>query len=92
MSSSSQPTTNEAQPLIQRGNDLAITINDLSAPGTQTVFNCRVSPDGNVELRYVGKLKAAGLSTAQFEGVIVKAFRDAQLMDMAQVSVKEVNR
>lgn len=69
-------------------NDLvAITITDLSGPGQETLKQVRVTDSGKVSLPYVGQVSVAGLTEAQAEEAVSKAYRDAQIIQNAQVSV-----
>jgi polysaccharide export outer membrane protein len=66
---------------------LGISITDLIAPGVETVKSTRVSTSGYVSLPMVGQVKAAGLTEADLEKSIVQAYRDANIIQNAQVSV-----
>ncbi len=68
-------------------NDLVnISISDLVAPGVDTVKTSRISESGNVSLPLIGPIKAEGLTEAQLERAISKAYRDANVIQNAQVS------
>jgi polysaccharide export outer membrane protein len=69
-------------------NDLVnISITDLVAPNVETVRSTRVSESGSISLPLVGLVKAAGLTEAELEKAISKAYKDANLIENAQVSV-----
>jgi protein involved in polysaccharide export with SLBB domain len=72
---------------IGRNDLLQITISDLMGPGQETVKTSRVSESGNVSLPYLGVVHAAGLTEFELEQTIIKAYRDANLIQNAQVSV-----
>jgi beta-lactamase regulating signal transducer with metallopeptidase domain/protein involved in polysaccharide export with SLBB domain len=69
-------------------NDLiAVTISDLNGPNTATISRHRVTESGNISLPYLEDLvKAAGLTEAQLEAAIVKAYSAAHLIQHAQVT------
>src|SRR5688572_16554640 len=73
--------------VIGRNDLLSISISDLVGPGVETVKQARVSESGNVSLPLVGQVRAEGLTEAQLETEIQRAYRDANLMPNAQVSV-----
>jgi polysaccharide export outer membrane protein len=47
----------------------------------------RISESGNIGLPYVGQIKALGLTEAELQDKVVAVYRDAQLIQNAQVSV-----
>ena len=73
-------------------NDLIqIQISDLTGPNTETVKQSRVTESGNISLPVLkDSIHAIGLSEIQLEGAIVKAYKDAQLIERATVSVTVV--
>ena len=73
-------------------NDLIqIQISDLTGPNTETVKQSRVTESGNISLPVLTTpIRAAGLSEIQLESAIVKAYKDAQLIERATVSVTVV--
>ncbi|HET6247171.1 MAG TPA: polysaccharide biosynthesis/export family protein [Tepidisphaeraceae bacterium] len=75
---------------IGRNDLLNISISDLMAPGQETVKVVRVSESGNISLPYLGSVHAAGLTEIELEQGIVQAYRDANLVMNAQVSVTVV--
>jgi protein involved in polysaccharide export with SLBB domain len=72
---------------ISPGDLLAVTITDLVAQGVETLQQRRVTDSGNISLPYVGTLRIAGLTEAQAEEAVRSAYRDAQIIQNAQVSV-----
>jgi polysaccharide export outer membrane protein len=66
---------------------LGVSITDLIAPGVETVKSTRVSTSGSISLPMVGQIKAAGLTEAELEKAVVQAYRDANIIQNAQVSV-----
>jgi polysaccharide export outer membrane protein len=73
--------------VIGKNDLLSISITDLVAPGVETVKQARVSESGNISLPLIQPVKAEGLTEAQLEVAIGRAYRDAALMPNAQVSV-----
>ena len=73
--------------VIGRNDLLGISISDLVGPGVETVKQARVSESGNVSLPLVGQVRAEGLTEAQLETEIQRAYREQNLMPNAQVSV-----
>jgi polysaccharide export outer membrane protein len=72
---------------IGRNDLLNISITDLVAPNVETVRSTRVSESGFVSLPLVGQVKAAGLTEAELEQAVSKSYKDANLIESAQVSV-----
>lgn len=72
---------------IGRNDLISIAITDLVAPNVETVRTSRVSESGMISLPLVGQVKAVGLTEADLEKAISKAYRDANLIQNAQVSV-----
>lgn len=67
---------------------LSISITDLVGPGVETVLPPRrVTETGFISLPYIGQVKASGLTEAQLEQAIAQAYRDANLIPNAQVTV-----
>jgi polysaccharide export outer membrane protein len=73
--------------VIGKNDLITVSITDLVGPGVETVKSSRVSESGNVSLPMVGQVKAAGETEAQLEQSIVKAYRDANIIQNATVSV-----
>ena len=80
-----EPSKNDYS--IGRNDLVSISITDLVAPNVETVRTNRVSESGMVSLPIVGQVKAAGLTEAQLEQSISKAYADANVIQHAQVSV-----
>ncbi|HYO10094.1 MAG TPA: polysaccharide biosynthesis/export family protein [Tepidisphaeraceae bacterium] len=73
--------------VVGRNDLLSISITDLVGPGVETIRSVRVSESGNVSLPLIGQVRAEGLTEAQLETEIQRAYREANLMPNAQVSV-----
>ena len=73
--------------VVGRNDLLTISITDVVGPGVETVKSVRVSESGNVSLPLIGQIRAEGLTEAQLETEIQRAYRDANLMPNTQVSV-----
>ena len=72
-------------------NDLInVSITDLVGPGIETLKQIRVSESGKISMPLVGQITASGLTEAQLEQAIIQAYKDAQLIQNAQVSVNVV--
>lgn len=70
-------------------NDLvAVTVGDLLGAGVQTPQQMRVSATGNISLPSIGEIHAAGKTETELEQAIVQAYRDAKLIQNAQVTVQ----
>ena len=72
---------------ISRNDVLTISISDLQGPGIETVKQSKVSESGNISLPYIGQLRAEGLTEIELEQEIVAAYRRANLIEEATVSV-----
>lgn len=72
---------------IDRGDLVNVSISDLQAQGVDTVRSVRVSESGNVSLPYIGQMKALGLTEAELEADVIRAYGDAALIKDAQVAV-----
>ncbi|HSZ56552.1 MAG TPA: polysaccharide biosynthesis/export family protein [Tepidisphaeraceae bacterium] len=67
---------------------LTIQLSDLSGPNTETLRQTRVSESGNISLPYLTEpIRAAGLTEIELERAVVDAYRRAQLIEHANVSV-----
>jgi polysaccharide biosynthesis/export protein len=73
--------------VIGRNDLLQVSIADLVAPNVESQKVSRVSESGNISLPWIGQIKAAGLTEAQLEQAIIQAYRDANFIPNAQVSV-----
>lgn len=78
---------NASDYVISKNDQLSVEISDLNGPGTQTVKTTRVSESGNISLPYVGQIKGEGLTEYELEQAIIKAYKDAKIIERAQVSV-----
>jgi polysaccharide export outer membrane protein len=75
---------------VSRNDLLQITISDLAPGAAETVKVTRVSDSGNISLPYINSLHAAGMTEIELEQAIVEAYRNANLIQNAQVSVSDV--
>jgi polysaccharide export outer membrane protein len=73
---------------IGPNDDLQVTISDLQGPGTESVKVVRVAESGRISLPYLYQIQAGGLTEAQLEQSIASAYKDANLIANAQVSVQ----
>jgi polysaccharide biosynthesis/export protein len=72
-------------------NDLVnVEVTDLLGPGMGTMVTKRVSESGMISLPLIGQVQALGLTEAQLEQQIVGAYRDADIIQNAQVAVTVV--
>jgi protein involved in polysaccharide export with SLBB domain len=78
---------NSADYVIGKNDLLSISITDLVGPGIESVRQVRVTESGKISMPLVPQITAAGLTEAQLEQAIVAAYRDANLISNAQVSV-----
>jgi protein involved in polysaccharide export with SLBB domain len=87
------PTAADMQPMngdyrISPNDLLAITLSDLNGPNTETIKQSRVTESGNISLPFLKEpIRAKGLTEIQLEQAIVEAYRQAQLIQQANVSV-----
>lgn len=72
---------------ISRDDALSIAISDLQGPGQETVKTTRVTESGNISLPFVGAVHAEGLTEIELEQRIIEAYRNANIIQSAQVSV-----
>lgn len=95
-SRATDPTADDLKPAVAdyriSPNDLlAITLSDINGPNTETVKQARVTESGNISLPYLDTpIRAAGLTEIQLEQQIVQAYRNANLIQKAQISVTVV--
>jgi protein involved in polysaccharide export with SLBB domain len=87
-----EPTADDLKPTTSdyhiTSNDLlAITLSDINGPNTETVKQTRVTESGYIGLPYLEPIRAAGLTEIQLEQKIIQAYKDANLIQHAQVSV-----
>jgi polysaccharide export outer membrane protein len=72
-------------------NDLVeVTIADLTAPGSDTFRRLRVSETGNINLPYLGEVKAEGLTEAQLTQTIGDNYKAQGYLNHANVTVQVV--
>ena len=69
---------------------LNITVSDLLGPGVETPRQERVTESGNITLPSVGEIPASGKTESELEQSIIQAYRDAKLIENAQVSVQVI--
>src|SRR5688572_636918 len=78
----------EKNPVIKVDDRLEVTVFDLQGPGVKTVVKQTVDKKGEIKLPYVDRVAAKGLTCGKLEAAIVKAYRDANLIANATVSVE----
>ncbi len=78
---------NSSDYVIGKNDLLSVSITDLVGPGIESVRQVRVTESGKISMPLVPQISAAGLTEAQLEQAIVAAYRDANLISNAQVSV-----
>jgi polysaccharide biosynthesis/export protein len=92
----SEPTADDLKPLtgnyrISPNDQLAITLSDINGPNTETVRRAQVTESGDISLPYLEQaIHAAGMTEIQLEQAIVQAYRNANLIQRAQVSVNVI--
>ena len=70
---------------------LAISLSDINGPNTETVKQSRVNESGDISLPYLDQpIHAVGLTEIQLEHMIIDAYRGANIIQHAQVSVTVV--
>ena len=90
------PTADDLKPVntnyrISPNDLLAITLSDINGPNTETVKQARVTESGEISLPYLEHaIHAGGVTEIQLEQAIVSAYRAANLIQHAQVSVTVV--
>lgn len=72
---------------LSAGDLIAVSITDLVGPGVESLKQVRVTDSGRISLPYINQIQVAGLTEAQAEQAITNAYRDAQIIQNAQVSV-----
>lgn len=72
---------------IGRNDLVSVSIEGLVGQGVETVSTKRVTESGNINLPLVGTVKALDLTEAELEQAVVQAYRNANLIQDAQVSV-----
>ena len=92
-SQAAEPIADDLKPVtgdyrISPNDLLSITLSDINGPNTETLKQSRVTQTGNISLPYIDQpVHAAGLTEIQLEQSIVEAYRTANLIQHAQVSV-----
>jgi protein involved in polysaccharide export with SLBB domain len=66
---------------------VTVSVMDLTGAGVETVKTARVDAEGKISLPYVGRIKAAGLSSADFEQAVAKAYEEKKVLHNALVAV-----
>ena len=69
---------------------IQFNIQDLVGAGTTTQDVKRVSESGKISLPYLGQISVVGMTEAEMEDAIVRAYADAQILPKAIVSVAVV--
>jgi len=88
-----EPTAEDLKPStadyrISRNDLLNITLSDINGPNTETVKQSRVTESGNISLPYLDQpVHAEGSTEIQLEQSIIEAYKNANLIQHAQVSV-----
>ena len=77
----------ERNPIIKVDDRLEVTVFDLQGPGVKTVVKQTVDKKGEIKLPHLNRLTAKGLTCEKLEAAIKKAYRDANLIADASVSV-----
>ncbi|HEX4796518.1 MAG TPA: polysaccharide biosynthesis/export family protein [Humisphaera sp.] len=72
---------------ISRDDLLSVEITDLFGPGQMSVKTTKVSESGKISLPYLGQVPAEGLTEFELEQSIAEGYRQAGLINNAQVSV-----
>ena len=92
-SRATDPTPEDRKPVtgdyrISPDDLLAIQISDINGPGSETLKQVRVTESGNISLPLLDRqIHAAGLTEFELENAIVEAYRSANLVLHATVSV-----
>ncbi len=86
------PTIEDSELIVEEypisgGDTLAIEINELRQRQVPFQTQVQVSPSGFVNLPVVGRLKAAGLTPAQFQEKLAQALRDRNVLLDPEVTV-----
>jgi protein involved in polysaccharide export with SLBB domain len=74
--------------IVGAGDLVEVTIYDLEGPGLQTIKRTRVSGLGRITLPFLpNPVQAEGLTEIQVQQSLIEAYRQAGVLDPAQVSV-----
>jgi protein involved in polysaccharide export with SLBB domain len=77
--------------VIGRGDLVTVSIFDLAVGGVETVRTARVSETGILSLPMLPEpIQAAGMTEQQLQGAVAEAYRKAELLQNARVSVTVV--
>jgi protein involved in polysaccharide export with SLBB domain len=77
--------------VVGPGDYLQVTVFDLEGVGLQTIKQTRVSGTGNIALPYLNKVvRAEGLTEIELQQAIAESYRQAGVLDQANVSVSVV--
>jgi len=80
---------NDGDRALRVGDALAVTVRDLEGPGRNTVVDVNVNEEGRVTLPMLPKpVDARGLTTEKLREAIASAYRGANLIQNAKVTVK----
>ncbi len=69
------------------GDLVTVSVNDLVGLGVETTKQTRVSESGNISMPLLGQIKAIGSTEDELQKTIADAYRTAQIITQAQVSV-----
>lgn len=83
------PPTGDVQ--IGKNDLLSVSITDLVQPGVQSTLQPRVTESGKISLPLIQPVQASGLTESQLQTAITQAYKDANLMPNAQVSVSTLS-
>jgi len=73
---------------IAANDTVSVSITDLVAPGAESTKTIRVSQTGKISLPLLpSPIQASGLSEQQLERAVTEAYKDAQVIQNAQVTV-----
>ena len=75
---------------IKPGDIVRFSVVDVLGPGVEQVRNLHVSPAGNIGVPMLGQTKVAGLTEAEAEAAVLKAYRDKGVIEHTVVSVLRV--
>lgn len=73
--------------VIANGENLRITLFDITGPNDRLEVLAQTADDGTIVLPLVGALKLAGLTEMQADDAVRKAMRDKNIIENATVSV-----
>jgi protein involved in polysaccharide export with SLBB domain len=75
---------------VARGDLIEITLGDIYGPNTDISDHARVEEDGKIALPFAGMITVAGMEERDIVKAIVKAYRDANLIQHADVDVLKI--